>query len=93
MGLRVFDLASFKSGVEGREGPEEVWKEFLISYQESRKFGEADSKLLDTFVAIRHVWWIALRCGDAHYFGHEDSGKLFVQRQIRYMLESFLEKN
>jgi len=93
LGLRVFDLATFKWGIEGREGPEEVWKAFFTSYQESRKVGEADANLLDTFVAIRHIWWIALRCGNVHDFGHAGSGKLFVQRQIRYMMESFLEKN
>lgn len=84
LGLRVFDLASFKWGADGRGGKdaETLWSTFLTAYRGSREVGEADLNLIDSFVAIRHIWWIALRCGNVHDFGSEGSGELFVQRQI-----------
>jgi len=90
LGLRVFDLATFKWGLAGNKGSEELWDAFFTAYRGSREVGETDSDLIDTFVAIRHIWWIALRCGNAHDFGNSDSGELFVLRQIRN-LKSFFE--
>lgn len=91
LGLRVYDLATFKWGVAGSKRAESLWGSFFNSYQECREVGEADSNLIDTFAAVRHIWWIALRCGNANDFGHAGSGELFVERQINNM-RSFLEK-
>lgn len=90
LGLRIFDLATFKWGVVGNKDAEILWNAFLTAYRGERDVGEADFNLIDTFVAIRHIWWIALLCGNVHDFGYADSGELFVQRQIRNM-KSFFE--
>ena len=81
----MFDLATFKWGVAGNKDAEELWVAFLTAYRKGREPGEANLGLIDTFVAIRHIWWIALRCGNAQDFGNAGSGELFVQRQIRNM--------
>ena len=85
MGLRVFDLATFKWCVASNKDAEKLWIAFLNAYRGGREVGETDLNLVDTFVAIRHIWWIALRCGNAQDFGNSGSGELFVQRQIRNM--------
>ncbi len=91
-GLRVFDLATFKWGVASSRSAETLWAAFLAAYQGDRGVGEADLNLIDTFVAIRHIWWIALRCGNVQDFGNAGSGELFVQKQIRN-LKQFSEQN
>jgi len=90
LGLRVFDLATFKWGLVGNKGSEKLWDAFITAYRGSREVSETDSNLIDTFVAIRHIWWIAFRCGNAHDFGNSGSGELFVLRQIRNF-KSFFE--
>lgn len=92
MGLRVFDLATFKWCVAGNKDAGNLWSAFLATYRESREIDETNLDLIDSFVAIRHIWWVALRCGNAQDFGNAGSGKLFVQKQIRNM-KRFREMN
>ena len=91
MGLRVFDLATFKWCVASNKDAEQLWIAFLTAYRKGREVSETNLDLIDTFVAIRHIWWIALRCGNAQDFGNAGSGQPFVQSQIRNM-KRFSEK-
>ncbi len=91
LGLRVFDLATFKWGVLSDKNGEQLWTAFLSAYRASREVSEADLSLIDTFVAIRHIWWMALLCGNAQDFGYADTSERFVERQIGNM-KSFSEK-
>jgi len=85
LGLRVFDLATFKWRAAGSKDADAIWSNFLTAYQGGREVREADLSLISPFIAIRHIWWMALRCGNVHDFGNNSSGELFLQRQIRNM--------
>ena len=56
VGLRVFDLATFKWGVVSNKNAEKLWDTFLNACRADRQITEADLNLIDTFVAIRHIW-------------------------------------
>ena len=82
-GLRVYDLATFKWGVMNYKNGDRLWIAFLDAYCEHRGIGEVDLSLVDTFVVIRHIWWMALLCGNVRDFGYSGHSDYFVQRQMR----------
>jgi len=82
LGLRVFDLATFKWGSAGHKEFDKHWNAFLTAYKDEREIGEADLSLIDTFVSIRHIWWMSLRCGNVQDFGNAGSGEQFIRWQI-----------
>jgi Ser/Thr protein kinase RdoA (MazF antagonist) len=82
-GFRVFELATFKWGIKGDTNEKELWSKFLEGYQSKRKIGNDDFNVIDTFVVIRHIWWMALIMGNARDFGNQVTTDEFIDRQIR----------
>ena len=82
-GLRVFELATFKWGIRGDDNEDELWSMFLEGYRSGREIGAEDLALVDPFVVIRHLWWMALIMGNARDFGARATGDEFIDNQIR----------
>lgn len=82
-GYRVFELATFKWGINGDDNEDDLWLKFLEGYQSKREISTADLSLVDTFVVIRHIWWMALIMGNARDFGYRATSDEFIGHQIR----------
>jgi len=76
-------LATFKWGSFGDHNEDELWSKFIEGYQSKREIGTDDLSLIDTFVVIRHIWWMALIMGNARDFGYQETSEEFIDRQIR----------
>ncbi|WP_088920963.1 phosphotransferase enzyme family protein [Granulosicoccus antarcticus] len=81
-GFRVFELATFKWGIFGDDNQSELWSSFLDGYRSEREIGDEDFSLIDTFVVIRHIWWMALIMGNARDFGHRATSDEFIDHQL-----------
>ena len=81
-GFRVFELATFKWGVLNDNNGSELWSSFLEGYRSKRDIGAEDIALVDSFVIIRHIWWMALIMGNARDFGYSETDDAFVNRQL-----------
>lgn len=76
VGLRVYDLAIFKWSLKQDNKDNAIWQRFLHSYQQHRPLTDSDLKLIDSLVAIRHIWLMGLHIDVAvakgwlndHYF-------------------------
>lgn len=82
-GFRIFELATFKWGIHGEDNEDELWSNFLSGYQSIRQPSAEDLSLLETFVVIRHIWWMALIMGNARDFGAQATSDEFIDHQIR----------
>ena len=83
LGFRIFELATFKWGIHGDDNENELWTKFLSGYQSIRQPSAEDLSLLETFVVIRHLWWMALIMGNARDFGAQVTSDEFIDHQIR----------
>jgi len=91
VGLRVFEWATFKWGIRGDDNEQALWSAFIEGYRATRDIGENDLALVDTFVVIRHLWWMALIMGNARDFGASAVSAEFVDRnldRVRSMFKS-----
>lgn len=81
-GYRVFELATFKWGISGDDNERELWAAFLKGYSSKREISADDLALVDTFVVIRQIWWMALIMGNARDFGYSATSSEFVDHHI-----------
>lgn len=81
-GYRVFELATFKWGISGDDNERELWAAFLEGYSSKRKIAAEDLALVDTFVVIRQIWWMALIMGNARDFGYSATSDEFIDYHI-----------
>ena len=58
---------------------------FLEGYRSKREIGDKDLALVDSFVVIRHIWWMALIMGNARDFGYCETSDGFIKKQIDYI--------
>ncbi len=90
MGLRVFEFATFRWDSWDEDNGDALWSAFLEGYQSVRAIQPADLVLVDTFVVIRHIWWMALIMGNAHDFGFSATSDGFINYhmgQIKKLLK------
>ncbi len=91
LGLRVFELATFRWDSWNEDNGSELWSSFLEGYRSQREIGAEDLALVDSFVIIRHIWWMALIMGNARDFGYSDASDGFIKHQIAY-IKKFLNR-
>jgi len=87
MGLRIYDLATFKWSARQRDKHDEQWPAFLKGYQSVRPIGEVDLALVDMFVFIRHIWLMSLHMSNADHFGHRLTSKEYIDHQMNFLKE------
>lgn len=78
-GFRVFELATFKWGILGDKNEKELWSAFLDGYRSGRTISDDDMGLIDSYVVIRHIWWMSLIMGNARDFGHSATSDGFIK--------------
>lgn len=81
-GFRVFELATFKWGVLEDSNGDELWSSFLEGYRSKRNIGAEDLALVDCFVIIRHIWWMALETGNARDSGRSEVSSEFINHHL-----------
>jgi Ser/Thr protein kinase RdoA (MazF antagonist) len=84
-GFRIFELATFNWGIWDDENRSELWSSFLQGYRSTREIGTEDLALVDTFVVIRQIWWMAFIMGNVRYFGYNDATDSFFNHQLTNM--------
>lgn len=82
-GFRVFELATFKWGIFGDDNEKALWAAFLEGYELTRKISDDDMALVDAFVVIRQIWWMALIMGNAGDFGYRATSNDFIRHNFR----------
>ena len=87
-GLRIFDLATFDWNAKMDDKSEERWPHFIEGYKSVREFSDSELGLLNTFVLIRHFWWIGFSLENVGGFEHE----AISEDSINYYLD-FLKKH
>jgi Ser/Thr protein kinase RdoA (MazF antagonist) len=90
-GFRVFELATFKWGILGDPNEKELWEAFIDGYNLNREISEDDMALVDTYVVIRQIWWMALIMGNAGDFGYGETDDEFIKHntnKIRHILSN-----
>jgi len=60
IGYRAYDLAVFKWSAIRANKEEKRWSPFIKAYRQVRSISEHDLALIDSFVAIRHIWFMGL---------------------------------
>ena len=60
MGLRSYDLAVFKWSLAVNKKDENIWQQFLESYQQQILLSPDELTLIDSLVSIRHIWLMGL---------------------------------
>lgn len=81
-GFRVFELATFKWGILGDKNENELWSMFLRGYSSKRKIADDDMALVDTYVVIRQIWWMALIIGNVKDFGYSETSQEFIKYNV-----------
>ncbi|MFK8080387.1 MAG: phosphotransferase enzyme family protein [Granulosicoccus sp.] len=81
-GLRVFELATFKWGILGDHNEKELWTMFLDGYNTIRKISADDMALVDVYVVVRQLSWMALIMGNSDDFGHSESDPEFIKHNV-----------
>lgn len=81
-GFRVFELATFKWGILGDDNEKELWSMFLDGYSSKRKITDDDMALVDLYVVIRQIWWMALIMGNAKDFGYSETNYEFIKHNV-----------
>ena len=81
-GLRVFELATFKWGILGDSNEKELWSMFLKGYSSTREIADEDMALINTYVVIRQIWWMALIMGNAKDFGYSATSQDFIKHHV-----------
>lgn len=84
-GFRVFELATFRWGSWNDDNSSALWSLFLEGYRSKRDIGAEDLALVDSFVIIRHIWWMALIMGNARDFGYSETGDGFINHHLGYI--------
>ena len=92
LGLRVFDLATFRWGTMRELNGDELWSSFLDGYRSTREIGTEDFALMDSFVMIRQIWWMALIMGNARDFGYGEASDKFLDRQLANIGKYLMKK-
>lgn len=70
LGVRAYDLATFKWGECLGEQRLHRWSTFLEGYESVRPLGDADRAAIDLFVVIREFSNVAYGLRNVHDFGH-----------------------
>lgn len=81
-GFRVFELATFKWGILGDKNEKELWSMFLNGYSSKRKIPDDDMALVDIYVVIRQIWWMALIVGNVKDFGYSETSQEFIKYNV-----------
>ena len=81
IGFRIYDLATFKWSFMFSDTADEQWVSFLEGYQSTRKLSETDTRLIDTFVLVRHIWLIGFHVRNADDFGHDVTSNGHIDSQ------------
>jgi len=85
-GYRAYDVAVFRwEAANSRKRAEAYWTEFLEGYTAVRPLGELDLAAVPLFVALRHVWWVGLHCGNVRDWGIGRRDDRFFDRQLRFL--------
>lgn len=64
-GWRSYDLATFKWVIKQLGKEELLWQSFLGGYQSVREISELDVSMVETFMAIRDIWFFGLNTGNS----------------------------
>lgn len=81
-GFRVFELATFKWGILGDTNEKELWSMFLNGYSSKREIADHDMALVDIYVVIRQIWWMALIVGNVKDFGYSEASQEFIKYNV-----------
>lgn len=85
-GWRAYDIAVYRwSATPIRKRAEPRWAEFLDGYTDVRPLGELDLAATSIFVALRHLWWLGLQCGNARDWGIGRRDDRFFDRALTYL--------
>ena len=85
LGLRIYDLATFKwdAALSGTE--EQRWSHFLEGDRSVRDFSDSKLELLYPFVVIRHFWWVGQMLGKVGGFEHDMTDNESIDDYLRYL--------
>jgi Ser/Thr protein kinase RdoA (MazF antagonist) len=85
-GWRAYEVAVFRWNASSlRRRAEPPWEEFLAGYTAVRPLADLDLAAVSIFVAIRHIWWVGLQCGDVRDWGLAFRGDRFFDQQLRFL--------
>ncbi len=90
LGLRLFDLATFKWSARLRKKEEEWWPCFLNGYQAVREI-EINLDQIEAFVAIRHLWLLGLHAGMSRDFARGWLNRKYIDNKIEFLKEAELK--
>jgi Ser/Thr protein kinase RdoA (MazF antagonist) len=88
-GWRAYEIAVFlwNAVLAKKEEAEPRWAAFLEGYTAVRPLKALDLAAVPLFVAIRHLWWMGLQCGNARDWGYGDRGDRFFDRGLTFLRE------
>jgi Ser/Thr protein kinase RdoA (MazF antagonist) len=90
-GWRAYDLAVFFWQMRSSNQHQQRCAEFLRAYLAQRPLAEQDLAAIPYFVAIRHLWWIALIIGIAPSHGIGGINDRFWNHQLKFCRELDVE--
>jgi len=95
LGLRVFDLATFKwsSRLLGKE--EDRWPLFLEGYRSKRPVEERELGYIEEFVAMRDLWLFGLHTGMSKDAAKGWINDTYIDRRMNFLKDALqrIEKN
>ena len=90
-GWRAYDLAVFFWQMRSTNAHQQRCPEFLRAYLAQRPLAEQDLAAIPYFVAIRHLWWIALNIQLAPSMGLGWMNERFWDMQLKFCRELDVE--
>jgi Ser/Thr protein kinase RdoA (MazF antagonist) len=85
LGLRIYDLATFKWDATLSGTEEQRWPHFLEGYRSVRDLSDSELELLNSFVVIRHFWWIGQILGKVGGFEYDMTDNESIDDYLRYL--------
>jgi Ser/Thr protein kinase RdoA (MazF antagonist) len=92
-GFRVYDLATFKWSLRLQKKETEFWPKFLDGYKSVRKIPDIDLNLIESFVAVRDIWLMALHMGNTDYLAKGWIDETYIDKHMEFLREVDLKVN
>ena len=87
-GLRAYDIATFKWSSRLGKKENELWPKFLEGYKSLREISDLNLSLVESFVAIRNIWFLALQVGNANDFAKGWINEAYIDSHIKFLKEA-----
>ena len=87
-GLRAYDLATFKWSLRWRKKENEFWPKFMEGYNSVREMPDLNLNLIESFVAIRDIWLIALHIGNSDDLSKGWINEDYIDRHMKFLRDA-----